>query len=261
MEGGQVRILVVNCNTSEAMTSEIVEAAEAVARPGTEILGTQPFWGPKSAEGFYESYVTAAAVLDRLATWPQNEPIDAVIMAGFGEHGREGARQLLNVPVVDITEAAAQIACLLGHKYGIVTTMTQAVAPIESSIVAAGLASRCAGIRAADLEVLAVRSDMQTTAGLLEEQSRQLISNGADVIVLGCAGFGGMDKEMERRLGLPVVEGVSAAVALCEALVQLGKTTSKSGPYRPVNSAKEMVGWPISSNQALTPAEEGYSHA
>lgn len=256
-----MRILAVNCNTSEAMTSEIVEAAAAVARPGTHIVGTQPLWGPKSAEGFYESFITAAAVLDRLASWPEDQPIDAVIMAGFGEHGREGARQLLDVPVVDITEAAVQLACLLGHKYGIVTTMPQAIAPIEGSIAGAGLAGRCVGVRAADLEVLAVRSDSEATIALLEEQALLLQEAGADVIVLGCAGFGGLDAEMERRLGLPVIDGVSAAVALCESLVQLGKKTSKAGPYRPVNPAKQLIGWPIApTNPSLAPTK-GYSLA
>ena len=97
-----MRILVVNCNTSVAMTEEIAGIARSAARTGTEIVGTQPEWGPASAEGYYDSFMSAAAVLEHLTTWA--EPFDAVVMAGFGEHGREGARQLLDVPVVDITD-------------------------------------------------------------------------------------------------------------------------------------------------------------
>ena len=41
---------------------------------------------------------------------------DAVIQAGYGEHGREGLQELLDVPVVDITEAAASTAMYLGQK-------------------------------------------------------------------------------------------------------------------------------------------------
>ncbi|MDQ0239534.1 aspartate/glutamate racemase family protein [Arthrobacter bambusae] len=256
-----MRVLIVNCNTSAAMTSEIVAAARSAARPGTEILGTEPLWGPASAEGFYESFVTAAAVLDRLATWPVGDPVDAVVMAGFGEHGREGARQLLSVPVVDITEAAVQMACLLGHKYGIVTTMPQAVAPIEGSIAAAGLSGRCVGVQSADVAVLAVRADASATARTLAEQARILMLDGADVIVLGCAGFGGMDKELERELGVPVVDGVAAAVALSESLVHLGKSTSKLGPYRPINKSKQMRGWPVSAVTASDAIQEGSVHA
>ncbi|CAM5670461.1 Allantoin racemase OS=Streptomyces violarus OX=67380 GN=FHS41_005953 PE=3 SV=1 [Streptomyces violarus] len=49
-------------------------------------------------------------------------------MAGFGKHGREGVRELVGVPVVDITEAAAHLACLLGRRYGVVTTLARSSA-------------------------------------------------------------------------------------------------------------------------------------
>jgi len=63
-----MRVLVVNCNTSARMTAGITAVARAAAHPGTEIIGTQPSWGPESAEGYYESFITAAAVLDVLST-------------------------------------------------------------------------------------------------------------------------------------------------------------------------------------------------
>ena len=108
-----MRILVVNVNTTETMTKTIAEQAQAVAAPGTEIVGLTPFVGAESVEGNYESYLSAVAVMDRVLAY--DEPYDAVIQAGFGEHGREGLQELLDVPVVDITEAAAHVAHLLGH--------------------------------------------------------------------------------------------------------------------------------------------------
>ena len=75
-----MRILVVNCNTSAAITEEIAVIARAVASPGTAIVATQPSWGVESAEGFYESFITAAAVLDVLAAGPQRgqDPVQAL---------------------------------------------------------------------------------------------------------------------------------------------------------------------------------------
>ena len=67
------------------------------------------------------------------------EPYDAVIQAGYGEHGREGLQELLDVPVVDITEAAASTAMFLGHKYSVVTTLDRAVPLIEDRLKLAGL--------------------------------------------------------------------------------------------------------------------------
>jgi len=239
-----VRILVVNCNTSESVTADIVDVAASVASPGTEIVGTQPAWGVSSAEGFYESFISAAAVLDVLAT--RDDPFDAVIMAGFGEHGREGARQLLDVPVVDITEAAAYTASLVGHRFGVVTTMRTAIASIEQSLAGAGFDPRGIGIRAADIPVLDAQLDLESTAAALAAEAHILLAEGSDALVLGCAGFAGLDRLLERELGVPVVDGVAAAVGLCEMLVRLGKSTSKAGPYAPPAAAKPRPGWPRS---------------
>ncbi len=246
-----MRVLVVNCNTSTAMTRGIEAVARAAARPGTDVVAVQPSWGVESAEGYYDSFISAAAVLDLLSTTA--ERFDAVVMAGFGEHGREGARQLLRVPVVDITEAAAQLACLLGSRYGVVTTVPQAVAPVRDSLRTAGLLERCAGVRACDIGVLALEDDMARTADSLAVEGRRLLAEGADVLVLGCAGMGGLDARLEAVLGVPVVDGVAAAVALAEALVGLGKRTTAAGPYTPP-AAKHRPGWPAALAALTAPA-------
>jgi len=224
------------------MTAEIVAVAELAAAPGTQIVGAQPSWGVSSAEGFYDSFISAAGVLDVLSTW--SGPVDAVVLAGFGEHGREGARQLLDVPVVDITEAAAYLASLVSHRFGVVTTMRSAVEAIQQSLDTAGIADRCAGIQAAEIPVLQAHRDPAAAADALQPIAQGLIDSGADGIVLGCAGFAGLDVVLQERLGVPVVDGVAAAVTLCEGLVRLGKTTSKLGPYAPPSADKSRPGWP-----------------
>jgi allantoin racemase len=71
-----------------------------------------------------------------------------VIQAGYGEHGREGLQELLNVPVVDITDAAASTAMFLGHAYSVVTTLDRTVPLIEDRLKLSGLWDRCASVRA-----------------------------------------------------------------------------------------------------------------
>ena len=100
-----MRILVVNVNTTETMTQGIGESARKAAAPGTEIVALTPRFGAESVEGNFESYLAAVGVMDAVMRYDQ--PFDAVIQAGYGEHGREGLQELLEVPVVDITEAAA----------------------------------------------------------------------------------------------------------------------------------------------------------
>ena len=103
-----MRILVVNVNTTETMTQGIAVSARKAAAPGTEIVALTPRFGAESVEGNFESYLAAVGVMDAVMRYDQ--PFDAVIQAGYGEHGREGLQELLNVPVVDITDAAASTA-------------------------------------------------------------------------------------------------------------------------------------------------------
>ena len=234
-------ILVVNCNTSTEMSKQIDIAARAVARPGTVITTATPTWGVESAEGFYDSFISAAAVLELLTTW--TEPVDAVVLAGFGEHGREGARQLLDVPVVDITEASVLTALLIGQRYGIVTTTHTAVEQIRGSLIGAGVADRCAGVRPTGIRVLDIDVDPAATLAIMLEHGRELLAAGADVIVLGCAGMASLRAELEKTLGAPVVDGVESAVALCEAIVGIGLQTSKSGAYATPDLGKRRPGW------------------
>jgi allantoin racemase len=222
-----VRLLVLNVNTSATITATIECAARAAASEATEIVATEPRWGPESVEGYYDSFLSAAALLDRLKEYP--EPFDALIWAGFGEHGYQGAQELLTVPVIDVTHAAALMACLVGRKYGIVTTLARSVALIEDNLRLAGLLDRCASIRATGLSVLELDRDPEATGALFVAEARACVDAGADVICLGCAGVAGIEQRVTTEVGAPVVDGIGAAVKLAEACVSLGLQTSKVG--------------------------------
>ncbi|WP_269189782.1 aspartate/glutamate racemase family protein [Haloechinothrix halophila] len=240
------RILVVNVNTTAAMTDTIAAQARAVARPGTEIVGLTPSFGPESVEGNFESYLSAVAVMDRVHTYEGQ--YDAVVQAGFGEHGREGLQELCDVPVVDITEAAAHVACLLGRKYTVVTTLSRAVGQIEDRLMLAGLHTRCASVRASGLSVLDLEADPEAAVKAIAEQARLAVEqDGAEVVCLGCGGMAGLDDEIRAVTGAPVVDGVAAAVGLAESLVGLGLTTSKIGSYA-APRPKTVTGWPVSGS-------------
>jgi allantoin racemase len=240
-----MRILVVNVNTTQSMTDSIAESARAAAAPGTEIVGLTPAFGAASCEGNVESYLAALGVLDCVLKYP--EPFDAVVQAGFGEHGREGLQEALSVPVVDITEAAAIMAGLLGHKFGVVTTLDRTVPLIEDRLLLAGLRQRCAAVVATGLSVLELEQDPARTVAVIVEKARQIVrEHGVEVICLGCGGMAGLDEAVARATGAPVVDGVASAVTLAEGLVRMGLSTSKVRTYAPARQ-KQIRGWPFSS--------------
>ena len=238
-----MRILVVNVNTTAAMTEAIAASAKSAAGPQTEILPLTPDIGADSVEGNFESYLAAVAVMDAITRYP--DPFDAVVQAGFGEHGREGLQELLDVPVVDITEAAAHVACLLGHKYSVVTTLDRTVPLIEDRLKLAGLDARCASVRASGLGVLELEEDpARAVATIVEQAARAVAEEKAEVIVLGCGGMAGLDEQIRKRTGVPVVDGVAAAVTIAESLVRLGLSTSKVRTFA-APRPKKLTGWPL----------------
>lgn len=244
-----VKILVVNVNTTASMTDAIVASARSVALPGTEIIGLTPVFGPESVEGNFESYLAAVGVMDAVTRYEGD--YDAVVQAGFGEHGREGLQELCDVPIVDITEAAGHVASLLGHKYSVVTTLDRTVPLIEDRLKLAGLDVRCASVRSSGMSVLEVEERPEDAVKAVVAEAETAVSqDGAEVICLGCGGMAGLDTAVAAATGVPVVDGVAAAVKLAEALVGLGLTTSKSRTFA-VPRDKRITGWP------LTPDSQG----
>ena len=236
-----MRILVVNVNTTDSITQAIARQAQAAAAPGTEIIGLTPDFGADSVEGNFESYLAAIAVMDKVMSYDQ--PFDAVIQAGYGEHGREGLQELLNVPVVDITDAAASTAMFLGRSYSVVTTLDRTVPLIEDRLRLSGLWDRCASVRASGLAVLELEASPQRALEAIVQQAELAVSEDrAEVICLGCGGMAGLDEQIRLRTGVPVIDGVSAAVTIAESLVRLGLSTSKVRTYA-MPRPKAISGW------------------
>lgn len=237
-----MRILVANVNTTETMTEGIAEAARAVASAGTEIVPLTPAFGAESCEGNFESYLAAVAVMDAVVRYEGE--YDAVIQAGYGEHGREGLQELLTVPVIDITEAAASTAMYLGRSYSVVTTLDRAVPLIEDRLILAGLHDRCASVRSSGMSVLELESEPDRAIEAIVAEAQLAVDiDRAEVIVLGCGGMAELKDRVVERCGVPVVDGVQAAVAVAEGLVNLGLSTSKVRTFAPPRP-KRVTGFP-----------------
>ena len=250
-----MRILAVNVNTSASMTEVIGEAARRYASAGTQIVALQPFFGAAAVDCNFESYLSAVAVMDRVLAY--DGAYDAVVLAGFGEHGRDGLQELIEQPVVEICEASAHVAMMIGRAYSVVTTLQRSVPAIEDRLRLAGLLDRCASVRASGMSTLAVDGDPAGAVRAVVAQARLAVERDhAEVICLGCAGMAGLEEAITTELHVPVVDGVGAAVRLAEAVVGLGLTTSKVSTYA-LPDPKKIIGWPLSAALGLRrPADD-----
>jgi allantoin racemase len=228
-----MRILIVNPNTTVAMTETIGRAARAAAAVGTEIIAVNPPDGPVSIEGYYDEAFSVPGLLAEIAKGDVSG-VSAHIIACFDDTGLEAARCISPAPVIGIGEAAFHLASMLGHRFSVVTTLSRSIAAIENNLLKYGLAGRCANVRACEVPVLSLDDPASDAAARIDaeiELAKQ--EDRAEAIVLGCAGMADLAARLSQRHGLPVLDGVASAVKLAEAFGALGLKTSKIGAYAP----------------------------
>ncbi len=224
-----MRILLVNPNSTVSMTEKAAQAARRVVRPGTEVVAATPAGSPPSIQGFFDVAMCLPGLLAEIA---RNPEADAVVIACFDDTGLDAARAMVEVPVLGIGEAAFHAASMLSCRFSVVTTLRRSVPGIEANLVRYGLAARCGRVRSTEIPVLHLeRGDPATTGRIADEIRHAIDEDGAEAIVLGCAGMTDLMDGLSARFGLPVIDGVTCAVAFAEALVAVGARTSKVGGY------------------------------
>lgn len=237
-----MKLLLINPNTTQAMTDAIAEAARAVASPGTEIVAVQPSFGPVSIESHYDEAFAAAGVAEQVRLAAAWRP-DAVVIACFGDPGLEAAREATDAPVLGIAEAAFHAAGMLATGFSVVTTMTRTCIMAERLLQRYGADQHCRGVHGTDIPVLDLEGCGSDTLQQIEDAARDALARDrSGAIVLGCAGMAPLCATLSQRLGVPVIDGVAVAVKFAEALVGLGLRTSKHGDYAPP-LPKPYVGW------------------
>ena len=226
-----MRISLVNPTATRSMTETAAAAARRVVSAETEILAITNASGPVSIEGHVDGALAVPGLLEAIAR-AEREGADAHVIACFDDTGLDAARSIARRPVVGIGEAAAHMASLLSRRFAVVTTLACSVPILEDNLKRNGLWALCCGVRASEIPVLALEADPGAADRRISEEIQLAIDEDrAEAIVLGCAGMADFADRLAERHGLPVVEGVSAAAKLAEALAALGLQTSKKGGY------------------------------
>ncbi len=230
------RLLVVNPNTSREMTETIrVSACAAAEAIGVDVDTVCPTNGPESIEGRFDEIISAYWTLNCVMQMVQE--YDGVVVACYGPHPAiEGIREATCVPTMGIMEASVLYALPLGSRFSIVTTSPRWQPLLEEGIRLLGVESRCASVRSSGLAVLDLdRLPPQEVCTRLAEEARAAVEvDGAEVILLGCAGMAGLQESVAEVAGVPVVDAVWAGVIVTGGLARAGAQTSKRNLYRPV---------------------------
>jgi allantoin racemase len=225
-----VRVLVVNPNTTAAMTARIAASARAAASTGTVIDAVTSPMGPESIEGYYDEAFALPGLIEAMIAGERGGA-DGGVIACFDDTGLDACRAAVAMPVVGICEAGLHLAAPLAHRFSIVTTLSRSIPPLEALVDRYGAARRCR-VRAAEVPVLALeRNEGDAVARIEAEIAKALAEDRAEAIILGCAGMTDLAASLAAKFGVPVIDGVAAAVKLVEALAGLGLKTAKTGGY------------------------------
>jgi allantoin racemase len=233
-----MRLLLLNPNTSAAVTERLAASARAAAAAGTQIVPLTAPRGVPFIASRAEAQIAGAVALEMLAE--HHGRYDAAIIAAFADPGLLGARELFDVPIVGLAEAAMLTACMLGRRFSIVTI---AMGPwFRECVDMHGLGGRCASIRMLD-------EPFASLASVQEEKEEELVAlanravneDEADVVILAGAPLDGLAARVRHRIPVPLVEQTIAAVRQAETLVALSPIKATRGTFRRP-SAKSSTG-------------------
>ena len=148
-----MRILIINPNTTKEFTRKIQDIADQYRLPTTTVVATNPERGPRSIECVYDELLSAPGTLEiGIAEMDQS---DGIVIACYSDHSTIYAlRELGDVPVIGIAEASMYVACMLGYRFSVVTTGEAWEPLLWDAVRHYGLEQRCASVRSTQMSVL-----------------------------------------------------------------------------------------------------------
>jgi allantoin racemase len=226
-----MRILMINPNTTEAVTQRMLAAAKSAAAPTTELVALTAARGVPYIATRAEAQIGGAIVLEMLAE--NHIGSDAAIIAAFGDPGLMGARELFDLPVVGAAEAAMLTACMLGRTFSIVT-FSRVLGPwYRDCAEIHGLTSRLASIRMIDRTFHSIADVQEEQEELLVSAANSAVSeDDADVVIFGGGPLAGLADRVKDRIDVPIVDPMAAAVKQAEALHALNARKAARGAFR-----------------------------
>lgn len=234
-----MRLLVVNANTSDVVTEKVTLEARAAAAPGTDIVSVTGTFGARvigtRAEHCIGEHSTIALVSRHAGD------CDAVVIAVSYDTGLRGARELLSIPVVGMTEAGLLTACMLGGRIGVIT-FGRRVLPLYHELVASyGLADRIAGWRVLESTAAYARGAHDELDREIAKTANDLVERDlAETVVLTGAVMAGVPRRLQADVPVPVIDCIACAVRQAQLLVDLKLPKPRTGSYAPP-SARELI--------------------
>ena len=214
-------LYIINPNSSQAVTDGIDAALDPLRAMGREIVCVTLTDGPPGIESQAQADETIAPMLALAARLETGAA--GFVIACFGDPGVHALRDRTAKPVLGIQEAAVATAVTLGQRFGIIAILPASIPRHRRSVAAMGVTDRLAGDRALNLGVAALQDRDTTLSRMIETGTALREIDGADVLILGCAGMARYRAPLEAALQIPVVDPCQAAAAMALGRIALAQ--------------------------------------
>lgn len=203
-------LIVINPNSSQTVTDGIDAAVEPLRRFGTPIRCLTLAQGPPGIESQRQADLTIAPMLALAA---DQQDAAGYVIACFGDPGLHALRDQTALPVVGIQEASVMTALTLGQRFGVIAILPTSIPRHLRAFGAMGVLDRLAGDRALGLGVADLADESKSLEAMIATGKRLRDEDGANVLIMGCAGMARYRAPLQEATGLPVVEPTQAAVS------------------------------------------------
>lgn len=221
---GFMRILVINPNSTEAVTRGIDQAVEPLRMAGGPAIDCVTLKeGPPGIETqqHVDSVVQPLLKLVR----ERDGEYAAFVIACYSDPGLHSVREATKKPVLGISECGILTALTLGHRFGVIAILEKSIPRHLRYVGALGVTDRLAGELAVGIPVVELSNEDKTFRRMVEVGKALRERHGADVVVMGCAGMARYRKPLQDAISIPVVEPTQAAVAMAIGRVRLNWDT------------------------------------
>jgi allantoin racemase len=212
-------LYVLNPNSSKDVTARIDVAMEPLRSLGVPIACKTLPEGPPGIESLRQADLVIAPLLAQAASLEADAA--GFVIACFGDPGLHALRDQTALPALGIQEAAVATAMTLGQRFGVLAILPASIPRHMRSFGAMGVLDRLAGDRALNLGVGDLSDTARTLARMIEIGTQLRDTDGADVLIMGCAGMAGYRSALQDALDLPVVEPCQAAAAMAIGRIAL----------------------------------------
>lgn len=225
-----MKILLVNPNITKTVTDVMVNEARRSASPGVEIISATAAFGAQYIETRVEAAIAAHALLDILAEEANGK--DAAIVSAFGDPGLMAAKEMLDIPVIGLSEAALHMAYTLGRRISIVCLTPRLRDWYGESAEAAGLADRIVNLRVVASPVRNISTVVEDLEIPLRDACLAAVEEDrAEVVILGGGPTAGLARKIKDAIPVPLLDGVTCAVHLAEASVRINPRAPVGGGF------------------------------